>query len=85
MEPVAINVWTQCVSSRSNYEMSYWGSSVSLDEPDVTLCEGYTCGALRNYTDFCDKKIESMIEEQSAIPIRPGERSWCRRSIARYS
>ena len=40
---------------------------MALDDPDVTLLEGYTCGALRNYTDFCDKKIESMIEEQSSM------------------
>ena len=66
MDMVEISVWTQRVSSRSKYEISYWGSSMALDDPDVILYEGYMCGSLRNYTEYCDKRVEAMIEEQSA-------------------
>jgi len=73
MDAVEISVWTQRVSSRSNYEISYWGSSMAIDDPDVILYEGYMCGSLRNYTEYCDKRTEAMIEEQSST-IDPAKR-----------
>ena len=66
MDAVEISVWTQRVSSRSNYELSYWASSPAFDDPDAILYEGYMCGSLRNFNDFCDKRVEAMIEEQSS-------------------
>ncbi len=73
MDAVEISVWTQRVSSRSNYEISYWGSSMAIDDPDVILYEGYKCGSLRNYTEYCDKHTEGMIDEQSST-IDPAKR-----------
>jgi peptide/nickel transport system substrate-binding protein len=65
LDAVDISVWTQRVSSRSNYELSYWSSAPALDDPDTILYEGYMCKSLRNYSEYCDKRVEAMIEEQS--------------------
>lgn len=65
LDAVDISVWTQRVTRRADYELSYWSSAPALDDPDPILYEGYKCGSSRNYTDYCDKKTDEMIEQQS--------------------
>ena len=36
-----------------------------LDDPDQQFYENYVCGSQRNYTNFCDKSLEKLIDEQS--------------------
>jgi peptide/nickel transport system substrate-binding protein len=43
--------------------MNYSGSAV--DDPDVTLFEGYACGSLRNYDGYCSAKMTALFEAQS--------------------
>ena len=43
--------------------MNFSGSAV--DDPDVTLFEGYACGSLRNYDDYCNPKMTKLFEAQS--------------------
>jgi peptide/nickel transport system substrate-binding protein len=37
----------------------------AVDDPDVTLFEGYACGSLRNYNNYCDAEMTKLFEEQS--------------------
>jgi peptide/nickel transport system substrate-binding protein len=37
----------------------------AVDDPDVTLFEGYACGSLRNYNNYCDPEMTRRFEEQS--------------------
>jgi peptide/nickel transport system substrate-binding protein len=36
-----------------------------VDEPDVTMVEGYSCGSERNYTKYCNKEVDRLIDAQS--------------------
>jgi peptide/nickel transport system substrate-binding protein len=37
----------------------------AVDDPDVTLFEGYACGSLRNYNNYCNPEMTRLFEEQS--------------------
>ena len=37
----------------------------AVDDPDVTYFEGYACGSLRNYNNYCDADMTRLFEEQS--------------------
>ena len=36
-----------------------------VDDPDVTLVEGYACKSERNYTKYCNPQVEKLLEAQS--------------------
>lgn len=42
----------------------------AVDDPDVTLFEGYACGSLRNYNNYCNPEMTKLFEEQSREPDR---------------
>src|SRR5271169_5325682 len=37
----------------------------AVDDPDVTLFEGYACGSLRNYNGYCNPKMTELFHAQS--------------------
>ncbi|WP_395710073.1 ABC transporter substrate-binding protein [Reyranella sp.] len=37
----------------------------AVDDPDVTFFEGYACGSLRNYNNYCNPEMTRLFEEQS--------------------
>jgi peptide/nickel transport system substrate-binding protein len=39
----------------------------AVDDPDVTLFEGYACGSLRNYNNYCNPEMTKLFEEQSHV------------------
>ena len=43
-------------------------SGSGVDDPDVTLFEGYACGSLRNYNGYCNPAMTKLFEEQSREP-----------------
>jgi len=43
--------------------LSLTGSAV--DDPDVTFFEGYACGPLSNFNNYCDAEMTRLFEEQS--------------------
>ena len=51
--------------ARKDYSAGLSINENSLDEPDQTLYENYVCGAERNYTGYCNPKIDKLIDEQS--------------------
>jgi len=48
------------------YAMAFERQGSSIDDPDNAFFEGYKCGAVRNYTHYCNREIEGMIDAQSA-------------------
>jgi peptide/nickel transport system substrate-binding protein len=34
-------------------------------DPDAQFYENYSCGALRNYTGYCDRSVDELIDRQS--------------------
>ena len=42
----------------------------AVDDPDVTFFEGYACGSLRNYNNYCNPEMTKLFEEQSREPDR---------------
>lgn len=37
----------------------------AVDDPDVTFFEGYACGSLRNYNNYCDPEMTKLFQAQS--------------------
>ncbi|MFO1084220.1 MAG: ABC transporter substrate-binding protein [Reyranellaceae bacterium] len=37
----------------------------AVDDPDVAFFEGYACGSLRNYNNYCSPEMTKLFEEQS--------------------
>ncbi len=37
----------------------------AVDDPDVTFFEGYACGSLRNYNNYCNPEMTKLFEQQS--------------------
>ena len=48
------------------YAMAFERQGSSVDDPDNAFFEGYKCASVRNYTHYCSREIEAMIDEQSA-------------------
>jgi peptide/nickel transport system substrate-binding protein len=52
-------------ATRQDYAVAITVSSSGVDDPDVTLAEGYACKSDRNYTKYCSPRVEALIEKQS--------------------
>ena len=48
------------------YTLAFERQGSSIDDPDNAFFEGYKCGAVRNYTHYCNPDIEEKIDEQSS-------------------
>jgi peptide/nickel transport system substrate-binding protein len=50
---------------RKDYTIGAGISENSLDDPDQQFYENFACGSDRNYTGYCNPKVETLIERQS--------------------
>jgi len=50
---------------RQDYAVALNLSGSGVDDPDVTLMEGYACNSDRNYTKYCNPRVEKLLEDQS--------------------
>jgi peptide/nickel transport system substrate-binding protein len=50
---------------RKDYVVGATVSEGGLDEPDQKFYETYACGAVRNYTGYCDPATDKLIDAQS--------------------
>ena len=53
---------------RKDYTVGVTVSEGGLDEPDQKFYETYVCGAARNYSGYCSKETDALIERQSMEP-----------------
>src|SRR6476659_7798925 len=61
---------------RKDYALAFTVSETGLDDPDQMFYENYACGSDRNYTGFCDKEVDALIDRQSAEPDAEKRRQW---------
>ena len=41
-------------------------TETAVDDPDPAFYENYVCGAMRNYTGYCNPEVDKLVDEQSA-------------------
>ena len=51
---------------RKDYTVGANISETAVDDPDQMFYENYACGSDRNYTGFCDKQVDALIDQQSS-------------------
>ena len=52
--------------ARKDYALGLNLTGNAVDDPDQSFYENYSCGSERNYTNYCNKDIEKLFDEQSA-------------------
>jgi peptide/nickel transport system substrate-binding protein len=50
---------------KKDYVVALNLTGTAVDDPDVTFFEGYACGSLRNYNNYCNPKMTELFAEQS--------------------
>ena len=65
LEPVETANWFPKVM-RKDYTIGINGTESGVDDPDQQFYENFVCGALRNYTGYCNPEVDKLIDRQSA-------------------
>ena len=87
LDPVETANWFPKVI-RKDYTVGANISETAVDDPDQMLYENYACGSDRNYTGFCDKEVDALIDRQSTEPNAEKRQQlvWeIERRLARYA
>jgi len=53
---------------RKDYAVGLTVSENGLDDPDQQFYENFVCGAERNYTGYCSKEVDELVDRQSMEP-----------------
>ena len=64
LELIDTSVW-QAKVTRKEYSVGLNNTGVGVDDPDVNLYENYSCNSERNYTQYCNKEVDALIDKQS--------------------
>src|SRR5207249_3254544 len=64
LEPIETANWFPKVI-RKDYTIGVNIGEAAVDDPDQMFYENYVCGSDRNYTGFCDKQVDTLIDRQS--------------------
>jgi peptide/nickel transport system substrate-binding protein len=51
---------------RKDYTVGVNVTETAVDDPDPVFYENYVCGAQRNYTGYCNKEVDKLVDQQSA-------------------
>jgi peptide/nickel transport system substrate-binding protein len=65
LEPVETANWFPKVM-RKDYTIGINGTESGVDDPDQQFYENFVCGAVRNYTGYCNPEVDKLIDQQSA-------------------
>src|SRR5690606_9297699 len=52
--------------ARKDYTVGMNVSGIGIDDPDVVFYEGFACGSERNYSNYCNRQLQALMDEQSA-------------------
>src|SRR4029077_7177430 len=69
LEPVETANWFPKIY-RKDYTIAINGTESGVDDPDQQFYENFVCGAVRNYTGYCNAEVDKLIDQQSAEPNR---------------
>jgi peptide/nickel transport system substrate-binding protein len=64
LEIIESAVWYGRIT-RQDYAVGLNLTGSGVDDPDVTLAEGYACSSDRNYTKYCNPEVDKLLAEQS--------------------
>src|SRR5438874_2563603 len=65
LEVVETSNWHAKIT-RKDYAVGLNLTGDSVDDPDQNFFENYACGSERNFTDYCNKDLEKLFNQQSA-------------------
>jgi peptide/nickel transport system substrate-binding protein len=65
LEPVETANWFPKIY-RKDYTIGINGTESGVDDPDQQFYENFVCGAVRNYTGYCNPEVDKLIDRQSA-------------------
>ena len=66
LDPVDTTNWYPKLM-RKDYTVGLNITETAVDDPDPAFYENYVCGAMRNYTGYCNLEVDKMVDEQSAM------------------
>jgi len=66
LDPVDTTQWYPKLM-RKDYTLGLNVTETAVDDPDPAFYENYVCGAMRNYTGYCNPEIDKMVDQQSAM------------------
>ena len=64
LEVVETSIWHAKVG-RKDYTVGLNLTGNAVDDPDQNFYENYACGSERNYTQYCNKELEKLFDQQS--------------------
>jgi len=65
LDPVDTTQWYPKLM-RKDYAVGLNITETAVDDPDPAFYENYVCGAVRNYTGYCNAEVDKMVDTQSA-------------------
>jgi peptide/nickel transport system substrate-binding protein len=77
LDPIETANWFPKII-RKDYQVGLNLTGSGLDDPDQNFYENYVCGAEKNYTGYCSKDFDQLVEQQSmeADQIKRKEIVW---------
>ena len=66
MKTIDTAIWTNMLAKR-NYTVGVRSRGQALDDPDVSFYESFSCTSLNNVDGYCNKEMEALFEQQSAM------------------
>ncbi|HEX3864207.1 MAG TPA: ABC transporter substrate-binding protein [Stellaceae bacterium] len=67
LEPIETANWFPKIT-RKDYQIGLNLTGSAVDDPDQQFYENYACGSERNYSGYCNKDIDRLVDQQSAEP-----------------
>jgi peptide/nickel transport system substrate-binding protein len=64
LEPVETVAWYVRIAKR-DFVMGVNRTASAASDPDAVLRENYSCGALRNYAEYCNPEVETLLDKVS--------------------
>ena len=65
LDVIETAIWHAKIA-RKDYDMGLNLTGSGVDDPDQQFYENYACGSQRNYTGYCNREIDALIDKQSA-------------------
>jgi peptide/nickel transport system substrate-binding protein len=53
-------------ATRKDFKLAMNITETAVDDPEVSFYENYVCGSQRNYSGYCNRDVDKLIDRQSA-------------------
>jgi peptide/nickel transport system substrate-binding protein len=65
LNPIDTTQWYPTVM-RKDFKLAMNITESEVDDPDPQFYENFVCGAVRNYSNYCNPEVDKLIDQQSA-------------------